>query len=267
MDTGIQLPDSVSWHYLDCPNCRDQNLSPYNWNWLPVAVCISLREREDRVKESSLQFHKIGLCQRVIYYRPTRDKKPARGCWESHRKIAKIARDVWKLDKIAVFEDDVLFADNIAPQRINNLDATLDSLPKNWNAFYLGHWSVLALPRQKGVNRSVSFCTHAYIMNKPLMTWMVKHPFDNMPLPKVLPSMFSGIDIHMSGKKKMYSMSPMIAYQSGSPGNIQTASLAQWALSDPKYMKSSEKISRVGTVLLIIVLLLFMAKFLTKLKN
>jgi hypothetical protein len=99
------------------------------------------------------------------------------------------------------------------------------------------------------------------------MTWMVDHPFDKMPLPKVLPSMFSGIDIHMSGKKKMYSMSPMIAYQSGSPGNIQTASLAQWALSDPKYMKNSEKISRVGTILLIIVLLLFIAKFLIKRKN
>jgi hypothetical protein len=153
MNTGIQLPDTQSWHYLECQECKLVNQSPYNWKWLPVAVCISLREREDRVRESSAQFHKIGLCQRVIYYRPTRDKKPARGCWESHRKIAKTARDFWKLDKIAVFEDDVLFADNIEPHRINNLDATLDSLPKNWNAFYLGHWSVLALPRQKGVNQ------------------------------------------------------------------------------------------------------------------
>lgn len=267
METGLSLPDS-NFHFLNCPQCQQETKpNAYDWSWLPLAVCISLKEREDRVAESTIQFHKLGLCNRVIYYRPTRDKKPARGCWESHRKIAKTARDFWKIKMVAVFEDDVLFADNIEPERIGSLGDKLEKLPKKWNAFYLGHWSVLALPKSKGVNRSVSFCTHAYIMNSPLMDWMVDHPFDNMPLPKILPSMFSGIDIHLSGKKRMYSMSPMIAYQSGSPSNVQTASLAQWALSDPRYMKNSEKISRIGTILLILAALLLFVRWIVRKQN
>lgn len=266
MDTNLTF-DTNDFHYPKCQKCElGQFQSQYDWSFIPVGVCISLKDRDDRTNEATEQFHKVGLCRRVLFYRPEKDKSPihrpaTRGCWESHRKIAKTARDQWGLEQVLVFEDDVHFDDKITPERVQQFRQTLAHLPKNWNGCFLGHWPLLARPTGRAHTlRAVSLTTHAYVMNKPLMTWMINHPFDGTVFNKLGGL---GIDCYLAVKAKMYAFYPMLAYQSGSvtsnPKPKFGGRILDMALADPKYMRSSQYLG-LGTfyvLVLIIVLIVY----------
>jgi len=236
------------FHPPDCKQCQSGGSeSPYDWSFIPLAVCISLKERDDRTSQATEQFHRVGLCSRVLFYRPERDRsavpRPStRGCWESHRKIATMARDTWKLDRVLVFEDDVLFDDNVTPERVAQFGKAMASLPGNWNGFFLGHWPLAARPTATpNVLRAWSLSAHAYVMHQPLMDWFIAHPFDSTALSK---SGGLGHDCYFALKPRMYAFYPMLAYQSGSPSSNPkpkiSSRIQDLALSDPKYMKASQ---------------------------
>jgi GR25 family glycosyltransferase involved in LPS biosynthesis len=235
-------------HRPNCKECREEQFNKdfdNLWSFVPQAYCISLKDREDRAEEATQQFHRVGLCNKVLFVRPSKDKttckRPGtRGCWESHRFVAKLSLE-GGFPFILVFEDDVLFDKDITPQRILDLKESFNDLPSDWNAYQIGHWSIASVPYKKGITRTWSLCTHSYFMNKPLMQWIFDHPFDN--------TFFSpyggfGIDCYLATMRKVYGFFPMLAYQSGSKSSNAKPKLGgkilDMALSDPKYMKWSQ---------------------------
>lgn len=144
------------WRKIKCLDCQTETkkLNSYNqfnsnlkqelsneklkWNWLPKAFCISLKERTKRRIQVMKEFHRVGLCKKIIFYITERDKKsPVRGCWESHRQIAKKSLEE-KLDWYLVFEDDVHFKPSFNQNHIDKIERCLNKLPTNWNSLYWG---------------------------------------------------------------------------------------------------------------------------------
>jgi len=61
---------------------------PYDWSFIDATYCTSVRERQDRVRSAADQFHRVGLCKNIKFYRPQRNSdNPIVGIWESHRAI------------------------------------------------------------------------------------------------------------------------------------------------------------------------------------
>jgi len=75
---------------------------------LTAIYCISLQEQPHRTAKATEQFHALGLCREVLFYRPVRGRDPDRAIWDSHRAVAQdaIAKG---FSRILVLEDDVLF--------------------------------------------------------------------------------------------------------------------------------------------------------------
>ena len=75
---------------------------------LIAIYCISLQEQPHRTAKAAAQFHALGLCREVKFYRPVRGRDADRAIWDSHRAVAQdaIAKG---FARILVLEDDVLF--------------------------------------------------------------------------------------------------------------------------------------------------------------
>lgn len=257
-------PLPPNFHTSNCQECLQDGSGlkkEYDWSFVPIAVCISLKDREDRVLEATRQFHNVGLCKTVVFYRPEKDKSNVRrpgtrGCWESHRHVAQIVRDEWKLDNILIFEDDVYFDDNTTPERIKSLEKSFYSLPDDWNLYHIGHWSLLSIPYKKNIVRTVSLCTHAYFMNKRMMDWVANHPFDRTLF---APKGGFGIDCYFAKAPKVYAFFPMLAYQSGSPSSNPKPKLGgkalDFALSNTKFMNTSQYVGIGASVLIFAIII------------
>ena len=76
------------------------------------AVCINLKERDDRMKMAQERFEAVGLGgNKVLFHRVDRDPRGARfGVYEPHREIIKQAYDDG-IKSVLVFEDDVMFTE------------------------------------------------------------------------------------------------------------------------------------------------------------
>ena len=62
-----------------CPYCNG-TIEPQralDWSFLDSVYCISLKSREDRARSAAAEFHRVGLCRQVMFYRP--DKHPVKG--------------------------------------------------------------------------------------------------------------------------------------------------------------------------------------------
>ncbi len=62
-----------------CPHCNGASAAAdgLDWSFLDAAYCISLKTRADRGAQAAAEFHRVGLCRRVTFYRP--DKHPRNG--------------------------------------------------------------------------------------------------------------------------------------------------------------------------------------------
>ena len=179
------FPDEAAWHPCPadpaCPHCSGAapgTAAALDWSFLDAAYCISLKIRDDRAAQAAAEFHKVGLCQRVLFYRP--DKHPKNGFiggWGSHRVVAMhaLARGA---GRTLIFEDDVLFARPVRPQTLRSIARALDRLPPDWMIFFLGHWPLRAYPVRPNVLRTSSACSHAYIASSRLLQWLADHPWD-----------------------------------------------------------------------------------------
>lgn len=256
------------FHPVNCKDCLKSDASLYNWDWIDHVYCISLQDREDRVTLVTQEFHKVGLCKKLIFYRPVKDtsnvKRPGtRGCWESHRTIAKKALDEGA-DKLLIFEDDVEF--DMEHCTLENVQKVADSVQKfgsELSILLLGHWPVVCLPSLKSTKlvRTVSMCTHAYIMGKSVMEWLRDHAFDDMKY-NAPHKDGRGIDIALMLKHKMYAFFPMLTYQKATATSNQRAGgklinrIVNWSHEDPKHMKNSQYVSLTYTLLAIGIILM-----------
>jgi len=177
---------------------------------LTAIYCISLQEQPHRAAKAAAQFHALGLCREVLFYRPVRGSDTDRAIWDSHRAVAQdaIAKG---FARILVLEDDVLFT---RPRETlaRRITAALRALPSSWWGLYLGHVPIQAYFLRPNLLRVRSGCTHAYIANAPLLAWLASTP----PMSPEVPMWHwigRSIDAAMSSLPEMYAMFPMIAVQ------------------------------------------------------
>ena len=104
---------------------------PYDWSFIDAAYCISVRERQDRVRSAAAQFHRVGLCKNIKFYRPQRNADNSIvGIWESHRAILSHAlKEGYRT--VLVSENDVCFATWVTPQLAPPLTKAFRALPEN----------------------------------------------------------------------------------------------------------------------------------------
>jgi GR25 family glycosyltransferase involved in LPS biosynthesis len=217
-----------------CPYCNgsgDQAGRVPDWSFLDAAYCISLKTREDRAAEAAAEFHRIGLCRRVTFYRP--DKHPKNGfigSWTSHRDVAVDALQCG-CERTLICEDDVLFTRRIRPATLRAIARALRGLPTDWMIFFIGHWPLAAYFVRHNVLRTSSACSHAYIASPRLLRWLRDHPWGS---PGVQFSRIAGkgVDSAYAKLPGTYALFPMLAIQRVSPSDN---------FDDPAIRKSKRK--------------------------
>lgn len=254
-----------------CTTCRTKK-SLYDWSLLfEKAYCICLVDRDDRLHESMRQFHDVGLCSNMIYYRPQKDtsthvaRPGARGCWESHRQIFIRARRAG-YTKICVFEDDVVFEKKrIDSSTIKRIQMFITQQKKQWEIFFLGHFPLFTVPTvTMRIHRVFSAWMHAYIirLDSKFVDWVVQTPYDALlkdrqlgPLANIL----SGgkdppcMDMYAAYFAKSYAIFPQIAFQSGSEtSNTKPGPALNRIVSNyiSKYPRQSQTFAEVVTYVL-----------------
>jgi hypothetical protein len=104
------------------------------WDFFPLAMCINLRERNDRFEEARNEFRRVGLRQ-VVFFRtepqPDRDK----AIIDSHMACLRYAIEK-EVPYVLIFEDDALFRDTYEDQMPRVVEFL--SSRSDWNLFHLG---------------------------------------------------------------------------------------------------------------------------------
>ena len=206
-------PVAMQWTCLHCggeAGCAAAER--FDWGFLDGIYCISLRHREDRAQDTARELHRIGLCKRAVFYRPSKDRVAKRGCWESHRAVAADAR-ARGLQRVLIVEDDVAFPAATTPATARRVGAALASLPSDWMGFYLGHWALWAYPVRRNVLRCSSLCTHAYVASERLLDWLCESPFDRRAEIARRRIGGKGIDTAFAVLPAMYAYAPLLATQ------------------------------------------------------
>jgi GR25 family glycosyltransferase involved in LPS biosynthesis len=202
-----------------------------DWSFVDAAYCISLKTRGDRVAQAAAEFHRVGLCRRVTFYRP--DKHPRNGfigSWTSHRDVAMHALERG-CARTLICEDDVLFTRRIRPATLRAIERALRALPTDWTIFFLGHWPLAAYFVRHNVLRTSSGCSHAYIASPRLLRWLRDHPWG---APGVQFSRIAGkgVDSAYAKLPGAYALFPMLAIQRVSPSDN---------FDDPSLRKNKKK--------------------------
>ena len=146
-------------------------------DFFELSFCINLEKRKDRLKDSLLEFDKLGYHPQI--FKAVENENPIVGCLQSHLTIMKNALQLGK--SVLIFEDDVSFIGN---DYINTIECALDELSTlKWDMFYLGA-NVLNYIYQKTDHLGrLSFAqsTHAYAVNINFISTLIKEieKFDN----------------------------------------------------------------------------------------
>jgi hypothetical protein len=198
-----------------CPYCSG-NIDPaqaLDWSFLDGVYCISLKSREDRAVAVAAEFHKVGLCRQVLFYRPLRH--PGRGyigSWESHRAVAEHAR-ARGCETTLILEDDVQFVRRLTPRSVRAIGRAIAGLPPEWMIFFLGHWPLWAYFVRHNVLRTSSGCAHAYVVSPRLLRWLHEHPWGTPGIAKRR-LIGKALDSAYAMLPDTYALFPMIATQS-----------------------------------------------------
>jgi len=133
------------------------------------AYCINLDERKDRWLSASAEFQKHSLkVERYSAIKGNPNNIPAKvsdgcvGCILSHLNIIKDAKKN-KYSQVAVFEDDVIFADDLNKQFIE----FYKQVPKDWDMVYFGgnHNNTTLNKISTNVAKVTNtYTTHAYLI-------------------------------------------------------------------------------------------------------
>lgn len=221
---GVRPTDGTAGRFhpvpLDpaCPHCRGGShaatapVLTADWSFADAVYCISLEERDDRMQAAAREFHRIGLCRRVLFLRPTRH--PTRviaGIWEAHRAVARHALDRGA-ERVLVMEDDVRFTRRITRRRLARVGAAIDRLPPGWTIFFLGHWPLKARFHSLDTLETNSACAHAYLASRRLLHWLEANPFAGGKC-DIDHRAGAGIDAAYAKLDGSYAYFPMLAVQ------------------------------------------------------
>lgn len=138
-----------------CGHC-DKGHSEWNtWSFFQDQIyCINLLDRDDRYQSSQEEFHRVGLCRYVTYYRtvkpsgidvPKGMSQGTYGCWLSHIAVNTKAANSGAPYAL-IFEDDVKFLSFTSKdiqQMIHSL-STRKMRRSNWDFFHLGYIALRA---------------------------------------------------------------------------------------------------------------------------
>lgn len=200
------------------PACRFCNgtagAGDFDWSFAGAVYCISLRHRDDRAAAAAAEFHRVGLCRYVTFYRPTKHAGSAvAGIWNSHRHVVRRAAKQGH-ERVLVFEDDVLIARRLRPATLRRIASALERLPPDWTLFFLGHWPLWAYPVGLRLLRVGSACAHAYLGSTRLMSWFESN--DSRKSADYARLAGKGVDAAYAALPGAYAWFPMIAVQSAS---------------------------------------------------
>jgi hypothetical protein len=199
-----------------CPRCAGTTRRGvvFDWSFVDAIYCISLLERPDRLKRVVAEFHRVGLCRHVIFYRPRRHPRdPIIGIWESHRAVARHACERGH-ERILVLEDDVRFTHALRPRKLRSIARAMQALPADWQIFYLGHWALQARFVRRDVLRTQSACTHAYIANGSALTWLAARAYERIQLDHRWTRVIGrGLDSAFASLGTTYAYFPLVAIQ------------------------------------------------------
>jgi hypothetical protein len=218
-----QLRDAAVFHPCPvdpaCPYCTGsvnvESAGAFDWSFLDGVYCISLQSREDRAASAAAEFHRVGLCRHVLFYRPVQHPHSrCIGIWDSHRAVGLHALQRG-CGRTLIAEDDVLFHRHLRPQRVRAIGRALDILPSDWMIFFLGHWPLWAYFVRPNVLRTGSACAHGYIASLRLLRWLHDHPHGS-PDVKLARIAGAGIDAAYARLPATYALFPMVALQSAS---------------------------------------------------
>jgi len=198
----------------DCPYCQGQARAEDapDWSFAEAVYCISLIDRDDRAALAAREFHKAGLCRRVLFYRPVRHPtRVIEGIWESHRAVGRHALDRGVRTAL-IFEDDVAFTRRIDRARTARIADAVRRLPPDWTLFFLGHWPLKARFVAPDILATSSACAHAYLASPRLLDWLAANPFSKTARDRAR-IVGGSIDAAYARLDGSYAYFPMLAVQ------------------------------------------------------
>jgi hypothetical protein len=220
-DVGARVSQAEFHPCPPDPACRFCNRTAagddFDWSFVRAAYCISLREREDRAAAAAAEFHRLGLCRHVLFYRPRRASgSVVAAIWDSHRTVLLHARRKGH-EHALVLEDDVQFDRDLTPEKLRRIAQGVARLSPDWMLFFLGYWALWAYPVGRNLLRTGSACAHAYVGSRRLMDWFARQR--TLKGQRRLLLAGRGVDAAYAALPGAYAWFPMIAIQSGSPGD------------------------------------------------
>lgn len=221
------------WVRSGC-GCRQAD---WDWSWVDQVYCINLRERPDRFLESEAEFHRVGLCQHVLYYRPDRPTdaewqayqcgliasgrqdpvmtvtKGAFGCWQSHKAIAEHALKNGH-ETILVFEDDIHFLPSLSRDVAgHDIPRIIQKLPDEADFLHLGYFPYRGYPVMGApigrLWRVKALCTVAYVATQKGIINLCRA---NYTLP---------LDFWMIKETNQFAIFPKVAWQRKSSTDVE----------------------------------------------
>jgi GR25 family glycosyltransferase involved in LPS biosynthesis len=156
------------------------------WKWFDSIRCINLYTREDRYKECSILFGKLGVP--VKFFRTHKHPNGGtQGCFESHISCIKEAYEQG-CKNCLIFEDDPEESEFLTSDRLQEIISFLET-NKDWNLFYLGFMPDITSFSSKHISGNIynvhGLTTHAYICNRPLMEKLSKLKYNNIPIDQI----------------------------------------------------------------------------------
>lgn len=193
-----------------CPHCAGRG--GYDWSFVDAVYCISLADRPDRAALAAQELHRVGLCRRVLFYRPDRHRSAViEGIWESHRAVADHALRQGARTAL-ILEDDAAFGRWVRPRTVAAVAAAMRTLPEDWMLYFLGHWPLRARFVRHNVVRTRSGCAHAYIASERLLRWLRETPFRKEARDRSR-LVGGGIDASYANMERAFAHFPMLAVQ------------------------------------------------------
>jgi hypothetical protein len=184
------LPGCICSNAPDKHKCEEKFEYEKIWrSMIDIALCLCLKERDDRLLESATQFHEYGLCRIIHYLRSDRPSdaecahnqvksKGRFGCWEMHTLMSIITKEFYQTHRLPThqrylrFEDDLYVLKGLTPLKLQNImnaftKSVLDpNLP--WHVFKLGQLTRRGIPidRSCHIFQARSLWTHAMILSE-----------------------------------------------------------------------------------------------------
>lgn len=231
----------------------------WTWDRFAASYCICLDGRADRLGASSEEMHRIGMCDAVRYYRPSKpsesrvramgfQRASAFGSWGSHRTVAAHAlatrafdsvtgapqgdATVKKVNGVLVMEDDVSMASRLTPGRLAEIQDALARMPADWDILTLGHfpvpilfsaYPVRLLKEGWSIWRAETTMLHAYILSERGARKLAETPYHRYSSPIYglggREVREGFLDDYMRHHFNTYAIAPMVAVQTDSPSD------------------------------------------------